>query len=746
MSEVKYDPILGKLREGDTGGGSGGSGTVTGIEAVVDGGTATVTATGGVGAVKFVGVSGTTIGSNGSGEIEIAGGGGGSFAPASVSDVMTGTNSSKGVDVSALRGGLTAGQAVDVTSQPDGVTGDWKGTFDWTGGYLGFDNSFPKYAAGLTYLLIADLTYSSVLGDEHILVSPSGTWLDGSTTAIRINDGETKRVAMLFYTNTAKLTVSTPSVGDEIIVSNLREYEVTSCTPDAIAYIAALSNPDVFQDYYLVKRDQVSPWTYIINMGTSPATTVAAGLAYQINATEGSHIITTDVCPDGYVGRDTFVRLLVGQTGNVVVQAPLKLGTALTANAINNCEVKYRDGEAIMTVTDTLGGYIVTEVTGTTDGTLYYGLTTSASQYPYITFTLALDGQAIDLGGATVSTQKILVGNGQNATFISGSFKPNSQTQLENLALSGVTVLAGGRMALDKTTAVAPNTTLSMSGATVSLTGGTVSGAIVASGGSCILSSAVMGGGTISRGNGQLVFPNGAEVSGSGVINPNGSNLQISANVTASFNGCTFSGGSAAQGGCFNVANGGKLVLSGVTVTGCTATYGGVFRGSGTENVSAYGCTFSGNSCASGGVAYAVGSYYFEGCTFAGNSNTAALSANIAYAAGTAQITFSGCTLDGQIYNAGSLVKYTYAGSCALPGLVTARGATAQVLISAGATLNMTGNANVAVISGASGVIVGSNNNGTFVPTGSATVINSAGATVTITGSGTILKNNGTLS
>lgn len=549
MSEVIYDSILGKIREGDTGGGGGGSGTVTGIESVVNGGTATVTATGGVGAVKFVGVSGTTISSNGNGEIEIAGGGGG---------------------------------AETVIS----------------GGY-------------------------------RTTVTSSG----GSAT---------------------------------------------------------------------VAQDR---WFPITNV-TGASVTMQPGEAYVIQSTTAAVTINTTTVPANQYGLESHLEIFVANTGYVVTGSNVVLAQALEPDSVNNCTVRFHDGMAIISVEDHVAGYIVTVNAASGAGSLNYGLATASNGY--ISINASLNGQTLDLGGVVTSAgEKHVVGNGYTDTVISGGISCTSKTTFSNLTIDGVSILGG--------TATLGDVYIP-SGATVAVSGG---GLAV---------EKVTGAGSES------------------VIDLGSSNVVISSGVKAYASGCTFSGGSAAQGGCFNVANGGKLVLSGVTVTGCTATYGGVFRGSGTENVSAYNCVFSGNSGASGGVAYAVGQYYFDGCTFSGNSNTAALSASIVYAAATAQITFNGCTLDGQIYNNGANVKEIYAGSCALPGLVTARGATAQVLISAGATLNMTGNTNVAVISGANGVIVGSNNNGTFVATGSATVINSAGATVTISGSGTILKKDGTLS
>lgn len=428
---------------------------------------------------------------------------------------------------------------------------------------------------------------------------------------------------------------------------------------------------------------------------TGNSITLVPGEAYRINATTSSKSLNVGTIADGKWGLEGHLEIFVANTGYVVTGSNVVLAHPLEADAVNNCTVRFHDGMAIISVEDHIAGYIVTVSGGTTAGSLYYALGTASN--PYIAVNDTLAGQTLDLGGVVTSAgEKHVVGNGYTDTVISGGISCTSKTTFSNLTMNGVSILGG--------TATLGDVYIP-SGATVAVSGG---GLAV---------EKVTGAGSES------------------VIDLGSSNVVISSGVKAYASGCTFSGGSSVQGGCFNVANGGKLVLSGVTVAGCTATYGGVIRGSGTDNVSAYGCTFSGNSGASGGVIYAVGTYYFEGCTFAGNSNTAALSANIAYAAGAAQITFSGCTLDGQIYNAGSLVSYTFAGSCSLPGLVMTRAANAKGSVEAGAILDMTGNTNTTPINLASGVVVSDG----------CTVINSAGTSVSIAGGTyTQIKNDGT--
>ena len=502
-----------------------------------------------------------------------------SLATADVQDVLNGTQTVEAVDVSALRGALTAGQAVDVTSQPDGVTGDYKGTFSVTGS-LGFA-SFPKFATGLNYLMIADLTATT-----SGTVTPSGTWLDGTSMAKSLAAGTSTRVAMLFNAaNKAKFTfASTGSVS----VSNCREYEVTACTNEAIAYIAALNNPDAFADYYLVKRDMVSPWTYIIDMVESPITTVAAGLAYQIKAMTGSHIITVDTCPEGYVGRETFVRIFVGQTGNVVVQHPLQLATPLVANAINNCHVSYRDGAAVLTVDDTVGGYVVGAASGTTAGTLYYGLMDSATEF--ISIPGAFDGIPVDLGGASVTTsgtaQKYVVGNGISNTLISGNLNAGTgKLNLSNIALSDVGI-TGGTMRIPNGVVVSGTVTVS-SGASAIFNGG-----------------AIASGGTVSMSGGGIAIE---KVTGAGedsVIDLHKLNHIIAYGNTTIASCTIVNGWAPATSGTGVDANGGGISVNGTltmqdsTISGCGARYGGGLTIYNSANLSR--CIISGNTSTTG--------------------------------------------------------------------------------------------------------------------------------------------------
>ena len=654
------------------------------------------------------------------GDIYITVGGGASGDAASVGQVMQVPSGVGGtdnlVDVKAIRGALTAGQAVDVTSEPDDFTGDnWRGYFTWDQASLGFD-SFPKYAPGLTYLLIADMAIMSDFGtDISGTVTPAGTWLDGSRTTRTILGTDTgyTRIAMLFAaSDTCKLNFTYSGTEAHWDVRNLREYEVTALTDEAIAYIAGLANPDAFADYYLVKSDMVQPWTYIIPMGASPATTVASGLAYEINATSGSHIITVDTIPAGYVGRDTYIRLLVGETGNVVVQSPLKLITPLTANAVNNCLVQYRDGVATMSVTDIIGGYVVTVNGGTADGSLYYGLTDNVNQYDYITFGQQTDSSTIDFASATVTKGVNVTGNGTNHTILTGTVNIGSRVQFANLAFQNVN-LTGGTMTLPSGVTVKPGTSMTASaGAKVVLAGGAINGTV---NGALALSSGAING-TVSAGAAGYTVATNANISGGGTVNMSGATkMTLGSGYNVSFGGVAFvSGGTTGvDAGTAIVQSGAIVTFSGCTFSGNAGRYGGaVYALKATINLT--DCRFDDNIGTYGAAAYVnqSGTLNITGGTFG-------TSQNINLAHNTAIVNLQGGTISllGQIARTGASVSGT-------------------VNISSGCVIDMTDNA-VAVP-----IVPGGQIN---VATGGCTVINSAGTTVSIAaGNYTQIKNDGT--
>lgn len=587
--DIVYDEILGELRTSDVSGGTGGS------------------------SFNPVGGAGITVA-------------GGTFAlvTADADDVLNGTANTEAVDVKALRGALTAGQAVDVTSQPDGVTGDYRGTFTVTG-TLGFA-SFPKYANGLNYLMIADLTATT-----SGTVTPSGTWLDGTSAAKSLAAGTSTRVAMLFNAaNKAKLTfASTGSVS----VTNCREYEVTACSTEAIAYIAALSNQDAFASYYLVKADMVQPWTYIIDMGSSPAVTIASGLSYKLNAATGTHTLTVDTCPAGYDGRDAIIRITLGGSGVIQAVSPLQLGGALVPYAINNCVVRFRDGEAVLLVEDTLAGYVVTVNSGTGEGSLPYGL--AAADVPYIAFSPSTDGTPVDLSGATSAEEVTVVGNGYTSTTLTGAITCTSKTLFANLAMSSVSVLSGTMTLGDVRIP---------SGATVTVRGGRLA---------------------VERVTGD-----------SGTIDLGASRITVGSGQTAVASGISFvSGGvSSSSPGAFLVTSGGSMTLIDCDISNNTASYAAAMALNGLTEVVLSGCSIHDNLAAQiAGIAIGLNAapIVVRDCEFGDLQNIVFLQTS----------TQNSVTLGGSM----TMLNRIYPRTTSFPGTVT---------IESGAVIDLTGNSN----------------------------------------------------
>ena len=347
--------------------------------------------------------------------------------------------------------------------------------------------------------------------------------------------------------------------------------------------------------------------------------------------------------------------------------------------------------------------YTVTLATGTTDGSLYYGVVTDSSLF--VTFDSSLNGTAVDFENSVIAEPKIITGNGVGTTLVSGTVKTTSDTELKNLSLAGVTVASGGVMILSSGAAVAPSTSLTMSGATVTIAGATVNGTLVPADGSCIISSAVadgmaLSGGTVSLANGAIVT--GA---GSGNINLGGNNFILPSFSSATFESCVISGGSSpATGGAFRCSTA-VLNLNSCTITGNAAS--GAARGGGIEGYATTAtiidCTISGNS---GGV---------KDC-FWHNVTAKAVYSN-SYIDHTTCDQLASVTLVGS--NKIGEVKY----------LTTAANRCGILYIESGAIVDLQGNANATPLMPGGGIIVASGDT-----TKSCTIINSAGVSVVVSG------------
>ena len=387
-----------------------------------------------------------------------------SVDPATVGQIITGATAGA-VTPEGLAGALSVGKAVDVTNLGTGnfdtaslpTAANFRGTFTLTKTsssetlYYGFA-TFPKFAAGKKYLWLMDVTNNGSVSASMQISSGAGSEI---LTPLQlypsIPAGETVRVSFVFFGNAPKFELRNSSSGGtySLTISHCRQFEVTDLTHEAWEYLAGISDPDDLDLLYLIDECSVNPWTPILNMGTASAVAIQSGLAYKLLAQTGTHTLTVDTFPANCYGRDAHIELFVGETGAVQVQSPLILMDALTPNAVNNCTVKYRDGEARLYVDDTDYGYTVTITSGTASGSLCYGLTGSTADY--VTFSNMLNGSTVAIAdAATVSRNLNILGNGMENTTISGTFGPASGKimNVQDLTISGGTMDGAGTMVL----------------------------------------------------------------------------------------------------------------------------------------------------------------------------------------------------------------------------------------------------------------------------------------------------------
>ena len=463
---------------------------------------------------------------------------------ATVGQIITGATAGA-VTPEGLVGALSVGKAVDVTSLGTGnfdaaslpTAANYRGTFTLTKTsssetlYYGFA-TFPKFAADKKYLWLMNVTNNGSVGISLQISSGAGTEI---LTPLQLYPsvpaGETVRVAFVFFGNAPKFEVRNSSSGGtySLTISYCRQFEVTDLTHEAWEYLAGISDPDDLDLLYLIDECSVNPWTPILNMGTASAVAIQSGLAYKLMAQTGTHTLTVDTFPANCYGRDAHIELFVGETGAVQVQSPLILMDALTPNAVNNCTVKYRDGEARLYVDDTDYGYTVTITSGTASGSLYYGLTGSTADY--VTFSNALNGSTVAIAdAATVSRNLNILGNGMENTTISGIFGPASgkTMNVQDLTISGSTIIGTGTVNIDK----------------VQFEDKTIADGTAAFHGLNRFNGTISGTGSVSfAAGGTLDFTgssNSRTISGGCITVGNGMTIISAEGITALIDGCTF--------------------------------------------------------------------------------------------------------------------------------------------------------------------------------------------------------------
>ena len=291
-----------------------------------------------------------------------------------------------------------------------------------------------------------------------------------------------------------------------------------------------------------------NPSADIVNV-TGTSVTLQPDTAYKIYATSQAITLNANPPAAGKWAYEGHLEIFVAGTGYVMTGSNVVLANALEPDSVNNCTVRFHDGIAIISVEDHVAGYIVVNASTSGAGSLAYGLSTATNEY--ISIDAALNGQTLDLAGATTyAGEKHVVGNGYAETILTGGITCTSKTTFSNLSMDGV-VASGGTMTLGDV--------FIPSGSTVSVSGG---GLAV-----------------------EKVTGNG------GVIDLGGTHVVASSGTTAYIENCVLSNGSASYGGALNVPSGGVATVVSCTFKDNISDDGRGFYNNGTLLISA--CEFA---------------------------------------------------------------------------------------------------------------------------------------------------------
>lgn len=299
-----------------------------------------------------------------------------------------------------------------------------------------------------------------------------------------------------------------------------------------------------------------SPVANIVN-ATGATVTLEPDTAYKITATTSAVTLNANAPASGQWGLEGHIELFVAGTGYVVTGSNVVLANALEPDSVNNCTVRFHDGFAIISVEDHIAGYIVTVNATSGQGSLPYALSVSASEY--VAFDASLNGQTLDLAGATTyAGEKHVVGNGYTETIISGGITCTSKTTFSNLSMQDVAV-NGGTMTLGDVN-IPSGSTVAVSGGGLAIEKVTGLGGIIDLNGDHIVAKngTYLKGVTITNGGNTTGMMGGAFsavyganmtlsdclISGNkGQTNLQGAGGYIAGQTTVSIAGCTFAAG-----------------------------------------------------------------------------------------------------------------------------------------------------------------------------------------------------------
>ena len=429
-----------------------------------------------------------------------------------------------------------------------------------------------------------------------------------------------------------------------------------------------------------------------ITASANNTTTVvlSAGKAYEIHAVANNAkvLLNRENPPNSRTfGLEGHAEIFVANTGYVQTGTNVVLANALEPDAVNNCTVRFHDGLAIISVEDHVAGYIVVSATGSTAGTLPYALS-SASQ-EYVAFDATLNGQTLDLGGATTNGEKHIVGNGYAETVISGGINCTSKTTVANLGMNGV-IVSSGTLTLGDV--------YIPSGATVAVSGGGLAIEKVSGNGGTIELNRT----AVMVGSGDNAFASGVIFESGGLVSTGTGAFYVASNGSLTLVDCTISGGSANTGAAMNINKTSNVFLSGCSIIDNTATAGyTIVIANGGMEVS--DCTFGGlqniifNNSAGSDTVTLKGHNYLSNAIIA---RTSAMIGNVTISSG-AVVDLTGNTNNPAINPRGG-VTFAPGGATVYP---SAGSASAYIL--GGMTVSTIGNTNVLNLGG-SYIAVGS--------------------------------------
>lgn len=333
-------------------------------------------------------------------------------------------------------------------------------------------NSRPAFIQNHRYLFIADI--KAVTGSVRAALCANNN--NTTTDNLRVFDengnklpayedddpvNHTHRLLTTDYQRFAVITISNGQSGlffKAVATTNIdirlryfKIFDVTGLSDETISALATHRSPDNSCALHLIEADAVCPWMETIALAGS-SIVVQPGRSYKLTATDGA-IHTLNVVPllsDTY-GKNTYITIILDNTSAIQAVQPLVIMDALKPNAANNCVIKYRDGYARLYVNDTDYGYIVTVTgSGTTNGTLYYGLFSTTEDY--ILFSHATDEAdcVVSTGNSTIpsttSSTRAITGNGKNTTianFNNTQLKTGKSLTFNEITIKNVSITAG---------------------------------------------------------------------------------------------------------------------------------------------------------------------------------------------------------------------------------------------------------------------------------------------------------------